>query len=270
MRLVLDPRARRWLRRLPRYNPYSVVEQVLLALLAVQCARLLWAVVTPVGPVGDWRPAPPAATPDSIFRSFDPFFRGGAGGGQMVVTSLDLKLFGIRSDQASGRGSAIIATPDGRQQSYAVGEEILPGVTLDAVAFDNVTILRGGTREQIFLDQSQPATTLSPISDNASPPSVGTPVAAPPLPAAAADLQFTPRMKEGTVTGFIVDPTGVGQAFRSFGFQPGDVVLAVNGVPASNANPETIRAALAQSGGQVTAEIERNGNRMTLSGTYTK
>ena len=186
----------------------------------------------------------------------------------MTVTALDLKLFGIRSDQASGRGSAIIATPDGRQQSYAVGEEILPGVTLDAVAFDNVTILRGGAREQIFLDQSQPATTLSPMSDNATPPAPS--IAAPPLPAAAADLQFTPRMKEGTVTGFIVDPTGVGQAFRSFGFQPGDVVLAVNGIPASQANPETIRAALARSGGQVTAEIERGGNRMTLSGTYTK
>lgn len=269
MRLVLDPRARRWLRRLPRYNPYSVVELILLALLALQCARFVWAVVTPVGPLGDWRPAAPPTTADGIFRSFDPFFRSSAGGGQMVVTALDLKLFGIRSDQASGRGSAIVATPDGRQQSYAVGEEILPGVTLDAVAFDNVTILRGAAREQIFLDQSQPATTLAPISDNAQPPA-GAPTAAPPLPAAAADLQFTPRMKEGAVTGFIVDPTGVGQAFRSFGFQPGDVVLAVNGIPASNANPETIRAALAQSGGQVTAEIERNGTRMTLSGTYTK
>ncbi len=261
MRLVLDPRARRWLRRLPRYNPYSIAEILLLSLLAVQCARLVWAVATPVDPLGDWRPAIPAAVPDSIFRSFDPFFRDGGGGGPVVVTTLDLKLFGIRSDQASGRGAAIIATPDGRQQSYAVGDEILPGVTLDAVAFDNVTILRGGAREQIFLDQSQPATTISGSSgDNAQPPLVASSLA-------GIDVQFTPRMQGGQVTGFVVDPQGMGQALRAFGFQPGDVVVSVNGVAAANATPDALRASLGQ-GGQVTAEVERGGKLVTLSGTY--
>ena len=33
----------------------------------------------------------------------------------------------------------------------------MPGVVLESVAFDNVTIDRGGTSEQIFLDQSTPA-----------------------------------------------------------------------------------------------------------------
>ena len=272
MRLVLDPRARRWLRRLPRYSIYTLAELVLLLLLAVQCARLAWTVATPVDPLGDWRPAAPAALPDGILRSFDPFFRSGAGGGPMVVTTLDLKLYGVRSDQASGRGAAIIGTPDGKQQSYAVGEEILPGVTLQAVAFDNVTILRGGAREQIFLDQSQPATTLGApgsTGDNAQPPPPPSAVASP-LPAAGADVQITPRVVGGQVTGFSVDPQGAGQAFRAFGFEPGDVVIAVNGISAANASPDVIRGALAKSGGRVTAEIERDGRRMTLSGTYTQ
>ena len=50
MRLALDPRARRLLQRVPRTNLYSLLELILLFLLAVQCARLFWVLVTPVGP----------------------------------------------------------------------------------------------------------------------------------------------------------------------------------------------------------------------------
>jgi general secretion pathway protein C len=89
----------------------------------------------------------------------------------VVVTSLDLALYGIRQDEASGRGSAIIATPDGVQRSFAVGEEIVPGVTLTAVAFDSVTISRGGVTEQLFMDQSPAAQVVGP----AAPPVAGPP-----------------------------------------------------------------------------------------------
>src|SRR3546814_14461007 len=75
--------------------------------------------------------------------------------------------------RSTGRGSAIVGTPDGEQRSFAVGEEIVPGVTLLAVNFDSVTISRGGTAEQMFLDQSPPATVVGPDD-------VATTVAAPP------------------------------------------------------------------------------------------
>ena len=274
MRLVLDTRARRWLRRLPRYKLYTVAELVLLSLLAVQCARLLWVIVTPVDPLGDWRPARAQVMGDAIFRSFDPFFRNGAAtAGPVVVTTLDLKLYGIRSDQASGRGSAIIGTPDGQQASYAVGDEIQPGVTLDAVAFDNVTILRSGAKEQIFLDQSQPATSVAPPPGSPPAPGMAPPPAgmgASPLPPAAADVQITPRLENGKVTGFAVDPQGVGTQFKAFGFQPGDVVLSINGISAAVANPDQIRNALSQSGGEVVAEVQREGRTITLRGTYAR
>ena len=268
MRLVLDPRARRWLRRLPRYKLYSVAELALLSLLAVQCARLMWVIATPVDPLGDWRPRTAATFPDSIFRSFDPFFRTGAASGPMVVTTLDLKLFGIRSDQASGRGSAIIGTPDGKQASYLVGEEIQPGVTLAAVAFDNVTISRGGVREQVFLDQSAPASTVAPGTGPS--PVVLAPTATTTPPPAVADVQITPRLEGGQVTGFTVDPQGVGEAFRAYGFQPGDVVTSINGIAASVATPEQVRAALGQSGGEVVATVQRQGRTVTLRGTYAR
>jgi general secretion pathway protein C len=181
MRLALDPRARRLLRRVPRTTVYSAAELLLLSLLAIQCARLVWAIVTPVDPIGDWkassalRPVAPASS--GLLGSFDPFFRLSGSNGPVVVTSLNLKLFGVREDRASGRGSAIIGTPDGQQRSFAVGEEVVPGVKLTAVGFDSVTISRSGTAEQLFLDQSTSARVVAP---NSAPPAPPAPMMAPP------------------------------------------------------------------------------------------
>lgn len=205
MRLALDPRARRLLRRVPRTTVYSAMELVLLSLLAMQCARLVWTLVTPVGPVGEWkaasalRPTLPPATA-GLTSSFDPFFRvNNQPVGPAVVTSLNLKLFGVREDRASNRGSAIIALPDGTQRSFVIGEEIVPGVTLTTVAFDSVTVSRGGTPEQLFLDQSIPApvagapqqgTLTFPSAPGTTPvvqatPAPPPPIQVPPAPSAA-------------------------------------------------------------------------------------
>jgi general secretion pathway protein C len=200
MRIRLDTRALRILRRVPHTTVYSAMELLLLSLLAVQCARLAWTIVTPVGPVGEWKatsalrpPAPPAA---SLVGSFDPFFRlSGESTAPMVVTSLNLKLYGVRENRASGGGAAIIGLPDGQQRSFAIGEEIVPGVTLTGVSFDGVTISRGGAAEQLYLDQSrapgaagsqpqaQAAPSSMPTFSIATPPPAAAPAApAPPIP----------------------------------------------------------------------------------------
>lgn len=185
MPLTLSPRAGRLIRRVPRNTAYSALELALLTLLAVQCARLFWTIFTPVGPVGEWQASsairPAIESSAELLSSFDPFFRTAQDLGPAVVTSLNLKLFGVREDRASGRGSAIIGTPDGQQKSYLVGEEIMPGVTLQVVAFDHVTISRNGAAEQIYMDQSLPASGPQvPV-----PPQTATP--APALPVIPAD-----------------------------------------------------------------------------------
>jgi general secretion pathway protein C len=286
MRLALDPRARRLLRRVPRTTVYSAAELALLSLLAMQCARLVWTVVTPVGPVGDWKTSaalrPALSSSTSLLSSFDPFFRVDAqGAAPVVVTSLNLKLFGVREDRASGRGSAIIALPEGQQRSFAVGEEIVPGVTLTAVGFDNVTISRGGTAEQLFLDQSSPAGTGTPQGViSAPPPSVnfGTPPApppvvsttpAPPMPAPptgnsiTSDIQFQPRINNGQLSGVAVQPQGSGNAFRAAGFAPGDVITSVNGQRITSA--EQARALAAEIGnGEASVVVNRAGRTVPL------
>jgi general secretion pathway protein C len=237
MRLALDLRGQRLLRRVPRTNVYTVAELALLTLLAVQCARLFWTVATPVGPVGNWRPAAAqGARPASgLLGSFDPFFRLAGGGGPVVVTSLSLKLFGVRQDEATGRGSAIIALPDGTQRSFAVGDEIMPGVKLEAVAFDNVTISRGGASEQLFMDQSQAAQAAGAAPAAATEVSNAPVTAVPTVPVAqtpgrlAGELNLQPRISGDRLTGVILSPQGSGAAFRAAGLQPGDVLVSVNG-----------------------------------------
>src|SRR3954464_2106999 len=99
-----DHRAGRLLGRIPRLTAYSWAELVLLVLVAAQCARLFWILVAPVGPVGDWKAISAVVAPQdaSVLASFDPFFRLDGTAGPTVVTSLNLKLYGVREDRATG------------------------------------------------------------------------------------------------------------------------------------------------------------------------
>ena len=56
---------------------------VLAILTAVQTARFFWILITPVGPVNDWRAPSVNLVPQparmALFAGFDPFFRGQTG-----------------------------------------------------------------------------------------------------------------------------------------------------------------------------------------------
>jgi general secretion pathway protein C len=273
MRLAFD--SRRLIGRARGVNGWTLLELGLLALIALQCARLIWTALTPVGPLGDWRGGAPgtnAAAPE-LLGGFDPFFRLSGSAGPVTVTSLNLKLFGIRQDQASGRGSAIIAGSDGQQRSIAVGEEIEPGVTLKAVDFDSVTISRGGADEQLFMDQSQAPTTVTPpaaapvappapvINPGSSVEPGGPPV--PPSRPQPTEVSAVPRMNGTEFTGVTVRPRGKSEGFKALGLAPGDVVLAVNGRRIRSAEQAQGMAAQLASA-RVTLQVERDGRVVTL------
>ncbi|HEU0067185.1 MAG TPA: type II secretion system protein N [Sphingomonas sp.] len=268
MRLKLDARGRAMLRRLPSVNVYSAAELLLMAGLAVQAARLVWTIVTPVSPLGDWRPASVAdvAAPIATISAFDPFFRLSNGGSQpAVVTALQLTLFGTRIDEATGRGSAIIAGPDGVQNSIAVGEEIQPGVRLKAVAFDHVTIDRGGAAEDLFLDQSGGA---APVQAGAP----GTAGALPPQPGGGVsvaqlrqDIGFIPRIDRGRVSGLVVRSQGSGAAFRQAGLRDGDVVTSMGGRPVTGPDDLDRIARDFAGGGNVPITVERGQDTLPLA-----
>lgn len=265
MRLALDKA--RLFGRARAIGGWTLFEAALIALVAIQCARLVWTLLTPVGPIGDWRPAGAAraTVPAQTLSAFDPFFRLSASAGPVTVTALNLSLHGIRQDQASGRGSAIIATPDGQQRSFAVGEEVVPGVTLAEVGFDSVTLSRGGAAEQLFMDQSPEAAMVAPTAPTApvgqAPPMIS--ISAPsPAPDLAAGIRLQPRMNGARVTGVVLYPQGSGEAFRAAGLAPGDVLLSIDGVRI--ASPDQLRALAQQLGPGVGVQIERGGRVMSL------
>jgi len=271
MRLVLDPRARALLRRLPRVTVYSAAELALIAVLAVQSARLVWAVVTPVAPLGDWRPAGVSVpgAPGDVLRGFDPFFRlSGGDAPTSTVTSLQLTLFGTRIDGAMGGGSAIIAGPDGVQKSIAVGQEVAPGATLKAVAFDHVTIDRGGASENLFLAQGDAGSAPPPAPISPSEPLLTAPSGAPAgltLSQLRADTGIIPRVDGGRVSGLVVRPQGGATAFRQAGLRDGDVVTAINGRAVNGAGDLDRLGGQLAGGGTLTVTVERGSQTLPLA-----
>lgn len=264
----LDNRLGGFGRSLRKNGLYPFLLALLAILLLIQVIRLIWTVVTPLGPVGDWKPNAVQVMPPqsrlSLFSNFDPFFRSGPGAQSEVVTSLQLTLFGIRQNTGSGLGSAILAGPDGVQDSYAVGDEIQSGVTLDAVNFDHVVLDRGGVRETLYLDQSVPAETVggeTPIA--ASTDAIGL---APALSANASEIAgFAPRNEEGKVTGIVLSPQGDGVLFRAAGFRSGDIITSVNGKPVtSTADIDALKSQIAP-GARISVNVERGADTVPIT-----
>ena len=274
MRLAIDPRQWRLFRRLPRYSLLSLTEILLLALLAFQGARLIWALVTPLGPLGDWSPA---QGPDmargraALMSGFDPFFRTGGANGPAIVTSLQLKLFGVRVDEATGRGSAIIAGPDDIQTSYSIGEAVQPGVILKAVGIDNVVISRGGSDETLYLDQSiaAPVATVAAAPPAANIDLLSRPAGQTAAPGAVtiADLQsqlsLAPRQSGGRVTGLV--PRGEDAFLARIGLRPGDVIVQVAGRPVGSVQDLQRAAAGLSGGGNLSISVERGAQVVPIA-----
>ena len=175
------------------------VEGVLVLLVAAQAARLAWALVTPLGPIGDpvgpraqATLAPPADM--SVLERFAPSavpaiapvpVAAAAPTPAPLVTGYRLQ--GVRGSIAGDGGSAIIAGPDGRQTSYQRGDKVGPGITLAAIGRDAVTLSSAAGSVRLELGaEAPPALPPSASGLNFGSPPVPLPVpppVAPPIPA---------------------------------------------------------------------------------------
>ncbi len=237
----------------------------LVAILAVQAARLVWTAFAPLGPMG--QPATPetAATRAdlSVLARFNPFNRGvvAAVSETPAAETAALRLFGVRA--GAGGGSAIIGDADGKQRAYMVGEPVASGVTLRSVADDHVVLAVNGRLTNLAFLKPTPGAPPPP----GSAPTVYAPPPTPPPAAGLAELAsqmpLQPRMEDGRVTGLQIRPGGDGgPILAGAGIQPGDVLVSVNGKPISGA--ESVGAELANSN-QAVVEYERGGERRTAT-----
>ncbi|MCB2013568.1 MAG: type II secretion system protein N [Sphingobium sp.] len=254
-----------------------LLELAMIALLVVQLVRLAWTIVTPLGPMGEWRGRQaellPASARAQLFQSFDAFFPAPVqSGGPQNVTSLALTLYGVRINEGSGLGSAIIGGADGEQGSYAVGDEIQPGVTLKSVAFDHVVIDRSGVEESIFLDQSEPVTPVAPPAPNVAPSQDASASSGPregvSVDVIKAGVGFGARMSDGRITGLLVTPKGPG--FQQAGFREGDVITQVNGKSIASAGDASILQQALTPGARISLMVERGADVVPIVITVQK
>ena len=149
-RAQIDTSADMLMRAAPTAASYG-----LMALLAFLSARMFWMLVAPL-------PVPSSEITPAISQSQAPrsvVAKSPFGNGEVVLaavvekapdveeTSLDLTLTGVWAEGENG--SALIELPNGKQRRFRVDEEILDGVTLQAVYYDQVTIQRAGVREAL-------------------------------------------------------------------------------------------------------------------------
>jgi len=220
------------------------VELALALILVLQLSLLGWIVIDPRSTTAA---TPAIGEPNkpvdySVFQRFDAFFRTGDQSSLAEATaagSSQMRLFGLRSDGAGG-GSAIIGLADGRQISVGVGDEIEPGLVLQAVAADHVTLARGTSLSRlIFADAPvgaapppPPPPTPQTVTPEAAPAAVAPTAATGPSVDPArlmAQAGLRPRMQGLRVNGFTVSGAGDGTALKAAGLRSGDVILAVNG-----------------------------------------
>lgn len=264
MLVQLRRQANGFARRIPDHAILAGAEALMLVALSLVGAQLMWTIVTPVDPFGDWQPrradAAQAVDP-AMLAGFDPFFRTADASAPTAVSTLALSLLGTRVDTVSGRGSAIIATEDGKQSSFMVGEEVVPGVRLKSVGFDEVVLDRGGSAESLFLDQSGSAAPVTPAG-------AGDPPVAATAPGGsrarlAADIMVTPRLNGSTISGYVLAPKGSGAAFAAAGLRAGDVLVSVDGAAVSTiADPASLARRL--DAGDVAIGIERGGQTIAM------
>ncbi|MGY1425140.1 type II secretion system protein N [Lysobacter sp. A289] len=261
-----------WRARLP-----VGAELVLVTLLALQVARLAWLALTPIGPIGGAMTGPAVAPPaPPSLPLTDVFFRSARAPGTASRDALGYTLFGVRSDGGTAsamRGSAILGK-DGDQASYAVSQEIAPGIVLESVGTEHAVLAANGARHRLELPPlatagATPAAKTLPIGNPR--PTAPPAATAPPFPAASTGTPAMPR-QSSTATGLIESPGG-GYAItagasaalmRPAGLRPGDVVLSVNGRPLDPARLAGLRDEL-KGQAQLTIQYQRDGKTHTTT-----
>ncbi len=252
------------------------VEIALTLVLALQIGRLAWIVAAPADTAEATAAPRVAAAPDtSVFQRFDAFFRTGAQSSYAEATaagSSQMRLFGVRAG-GSGGGSAIIGLADGRQVSVGVGEEVEPGLILQSVGSDHVSLSRGGSVSRLIFSDAPVGAAPPP------PPPAEAQTVAPPVQAVVTapagpvvdpasfmgQASLRPRMQGLRMNGFTVSATGDGAVLRAAGLQSGDVIVAVNGQALDN--PARLAGLRSQLSSATSAEIrfERDGQVQTTT-----
>lgn len=164
----------------------------------------------------------------SILGNFDPFHRDAKPSttatefvASAPETKLDLEVYGMRADIGGDTSSAIISTPDNKQASYFVGDEIIPGVTLERVDIDFVIIDSNGVKERLSRYGKEE-------SQSAMKQAISMAALAFKAQDMINDLRFYPHREGRDVIGYRMRSRR-GGSLEKYGFKQNDLITAING-----------------------------------------
>ncbi len=130
-------------------------------------ARWTWVFVTP-------RELPAPVASPAVFDAIEPILGAHLFGAQakdgtkaQPLTALQLKLRGVFATGRPQAASAVINS-GAKDDAYRVGDAVLPGVVLEAVASDHVLLRRQGVLEQLNLEEKAKAAELLTVSPGRS------------------------------------------------------------------------------------------------------
>ncbi|MCC5860758.1 MAG: type II secretion system protein GspC [Gammaproteobacteria bacterium] len=286
----LDPQASlTWASR--RMPPWVVA--LLVALIAIQLARLTWLVLTPstdpatLPAVPATLPAPRSGNaapidaqrivqaalfgrvsdePEPVVEQPQPL--------EVPETRLNLQLRGVIADDDPERGVAIIADNRGRDQVYRVGAQLPGNVRLHAVHADQVVLNRAGTLERLMLPREFPDGRAAARQPAAQPGGIvrSQRTATSSVREVISDnaariteiLRVQPYLEGGSMRGYRVYPGRNRQQFSALGLQPGDLVVEINGQPLSDPSRGLEIFAELGDATSVSLTIEREGVTETM------
>ncbi len=263
-----------------------IVNLLLAAASAWLLAQLVWALV-PVPESARWQappaaPAPPRAAAadagaiDTLLRA-DLFGRYAAPAAptgrveQAPDTRLSLTLLGILAGRDS-ESRALIAKSSGEEKPYAIGDDVVSGVSLQAIFADRVILSRNGQYETLRLNKDAPSTATPTYTPTAAGDAGTTAMLAQIRDEILTDptkasnyLRVQPANVNGQLRGYRIYPGRERDAFQQLGLRPGDLVTAVNGVQLDdNQKALQLLGDLSQANA-VTLTVERGGQVQTLN-----
>lgn len=284
MAVEVSPSARRWLARAP-----VVVNLILVVLIGLAAARLFWllwpaseASLNPVAmssaPAAVANNADVAADIDTIAAASlfgTPTLAAVTEPQKKLInapeTRLDLTLTGIVADQAGGESRALIENPEGEQDTYAIGDTIISGVTLHDIYVNKVILERQGRFETLTLESIKNAQSIQRVADNTVSGTLArqlgrirSQILANPA-TARRYIRLQPARQNGTLIGYRISPGPQRALFEKTGLQAGAIVTAINGRPLNN--PADALRLLRQiaDAPRVTFTLRHNGQQRTVT-----
>lgn len=283
--------ATRWYERHGSRLP-GAISVLLVVLIAWMLSQLVWALV-PTPDAARWQPAPVQSTRTATTArgpSLETLMAANLFGSYQAVpssealgsapdTNLNLLLIGILAGSNEADSRALISQQGVDEAPYAIGADIVSGVTLHAIFPDRVILARNGTFETLRLDKDSPSRAdNNPVLSGNSSGSDIDPMAPTGAmlgqirdrilqdPGKASEyIRVQPSNQNGTLKGYRLYPGRSAEAFSHLGLRPGDLVTAVNGIQLDDGQKALQTLNELKQAGSVTLTVERGGQVQTLS-----